>query len=1828
MNKHSDKSFLFELFSPKSKYQKNVRVFGLFLSLIFFSFSVFANSYSQSNWNSGVLNSESSCTAESGVWNGIECVATDGSNQTGWSAFAQKDDGINIINAGEDLELNHAIANSSSIISNPFNTADSSSAIELIKWNEILQPSTDIQIQIRTAPDDSSQPGVWSSWMGPDGTSNSFWDSSNTHDGKCSGIGAVICYYLPTQLTTAKNNQWFQIAITLNSSVADTATLSDFTIIYSTGRLGQWRFDGNAKDETSRARTAQLSSTAMFVVDDRGTALSTDGLDGYAKVSGYAELGVTTPYTYEGWFKINNGVTDGTLIHLSETSNGRGLCYSPVALVNEKLVASSFDGAAMNTITSTTEIIPEVWNHFANTWDPVNGLKLYLNGVLQGTSIQASLGTTSANMFLHFGFDDPEYTCLGNTGTYFFGLPYDIPVFHGELDEISVYNVALDAEVIASRTVLEDVPIPAVFNSDPVLKVLAGESYAYEILVSDVDLGDLIITGSTLPSWLTLTDYGNGYAVLSGTPAQTDMGLYEIELSVSDGVQTSHQTFQITVSYVEPSSYWKYDNDALDSGPNARNGTLYAGATFSSGIVGDALTLDGVDDRVHHGSNSYFAKNNSPYTHMGWINVAPGETVGNVLYIYYSTFCFVPISLVDGKLVATSKNSSGSTVLSSTTTLTEGNWYHYANTWDAVNGLRLYVNGVLEASTSQSTFVLSIFNHSLYVGYSSASTSCSGNTQSSFAGSLDELRFFKESLDADQIARYYDDTLNKKPTGTVSIDGDVVEKSTLYANTSLISDGNGLGALTYQWIRSGREIAGESNSSYVLTQDDVNHVIQLKVSFTDGSGYAESLGSALTLGVVNVNDLPTGTINIVGEHSQGQTIAAKVNLLDADGLGLFNYQWYKDGLIIAGENTNEYELKPEDVGSKFTVKVTYIDGYDTVESILSSESVTIANVNDLPEGEVTISGVLKEGYPLIASNNVTDIDGKGAVSYQWMRNGIDIADAIENIYTPDDLDVNQKMSVRITYIDGYGTSESVTSESTDVIANTNDLPTGKVLIVGTFKVGEMISLDERLIDADGLGEFRYSWRGSSSGSLGVTSNNYLIGESDVGTTLSVVISYIDGHGTLERYISPSSIVIIEGERNQAPVITAIQDVSLAMNTKINGIRFNVSDDKTPLSQLNVSAHSQDNLLILDNNIQISQTETGYELTLTPLHNAYGSLTIAVKASDGELTAKRHFVVTLSGKDTDKDGIPDLVDLDDDNDKIPDSYELANNMNPLDASDAALDSNKDGKSNLDNYLSSDEQDINAELNGTMPTITLPQDIFINARGLYTFVDLGQASAQDGLGNDIATFADQVGPFKPGAHIVRWTASDAAGNVVSAEQTVNVTPIVNFTTAQTVDEGSTVEIIAKLNGNAARYPVTIPYKISGTANNPDDHNLTEGNIIIQGGLEGSVSVDIVKDELRELIEESIIIEMGEPQNAIQGSMTKHTIHIVEYNIAPSVALSASQNDDVTNIVVVNDGTIIVSTDIDDPNREDTHSYNWSFTDNSLVDIDEFNETFSIDASMLDEGLHTVRLTVNDSGTPMESAIAELTLSVVNKRPSLSNTQDNDNDGPLDIIEGHGDDDGDRIPNYLDAIEDLHVIPLLQKTSTAYLVESLEGLNLRLGKTAFAAGDNGAGVTLAQFDKYSNVQFAIDNIENIGGYADLELHGIASKGDTAMLVVPQLSEIPQNAMLRILKPTGWDDYIVDDNNSLQSAPGNEGYCPSPGDESYNDGLTAGYWCVQIIIEDGGQNDADAEKNAVIQFSGGVGKQADNNVENVITETVSKASLLYLLLSSFVLFVWRRKL
>ena len=155
----------------------------------------------------------------------------------------------------------------------------------------------------------------------------------------------------------------------------------------------------------------------------------------------------------------------------------------------------------------------------------------------------------------------------------------------------------------------------------------------------------------------------------------------------------------------------------------------------------------------------------------------------------------------------------------------------------------------------------------------------------------------------------------------------------------------------------------------MLGQAQVGKAITVTASYTDGHGTAESVTSSASAAVANVNDAPTGSVTITGTATQGQTLTAANTLADVDGLGAISYQWKADGVAISGATASTLVLTQAQVGKAITVTASYTDGHGTAESVTSSASAAVANVNDAPTGSVTITGTATQGQTLTASQH-------------------------------------------------------------------------------------------------------------------------------------------------------------------------------------------------------------------------------------------------------------------------------------------------------------------------------------------------------------------------------------------------------------------------------------------------------------------------------------------------------------------------------------------------------------------------------------------------------------------------------------------------------------------------------------------------------------------------------------------------------------------------------------------------------------------------------------------------------------------------------------------
>jgi len=377
-------------------------------------------------------------------------------------------------------------------------------------------------------------------------------------------------------------------------------------------------------------------------------------------------------------------------------------------------------------------------------------------------------------------------------------------------------------------------------------------------------------------------------------------------------------------------------------------------------------------------------------------------------------------------------------------------------------------------------------------------------------------------------------SVNDSPTGSVTITGTATQNQTLTAANTL-ADVDGLGTIAYQWLANGKAISGATTSTLTLGQVQVGKTITVKAAYTDLLGTAESISSAATGAVVNVNDAPTGTVTITGNATQNQTLTAANTLADVDGLGTIAYQWLANGTAITGATASTLTLGQAQVGKTITVKAAYADLLGTAEIVSSAATGSVVNVNDTPTGTVTISGTATQNQTLTASNTLADVDGLGAIAYQWLADGTTITGATASTLTLAQAQVGKAITVQAGYTDLLGAAESVSSVATTVVANANDLPTGAVTITGTATQNKTLTASNTLADVDGLGTIAYQWLANGTAISGATAATLMLGQAQVGKTITVKAAYTDLLGTAESVSSTATLAVINV--NDAPTGT-------------------------------------------------------------------------------------------------------------------------------------------------------------------------------------------------------------------------------------------------------------------------------------------------------------------------------------------------------------------------------------------------------------------------------------------------------------------------------------------------------------------------------------------------------------------------------------------------------------------------------------------------------------------------------------------------------------------
>lgn len=581
-------------------------------------------------------------------------------------------------------------------------------------------------------------------------------------------------------------------------------------------------------------------------------------------------------------------------------------------------------------------------------------------------------------------------------------------------------------------------------------------------------------------------------------------------------------------------------------------------------------------------------------------------------------------------------------------------------------------------------------------------------------------------------------------------------------------------------------------------------------------------------------------------------------------------------------------------------------------------------------------------------------------------------------------------------------------------------------------------------------------------------------------------------------------------------------------------------------------------------------------------------------------------INAGQEDNDIDGQGDVCDSDDDNDGMSDTFETTHGLDPMNSADAGEDADGDGRTNLEEFQAGGDPNVD----DVGPAFGGVENITVDAIGYFTPVTLSVVTANDVAdGSRTVTIQGVVGTtgqadvekglFRPGLTVITYSAMDNSGNNSTLDQTVVVRPLANLLPNQVAVEGEVVRIGVSLNGEAPD-PVTFDYTVSGTAGSADYDVDDTGLPINAGGTSGEIVVTLHDDGVVEG-SETLVITMSNPQNAVLGNKTSHTVVINEGNLAPAVTLDVAQGVNAGPLIVQTGGPVrLTATASDLPG--DTFTYDWSQLHAFLTALNGTgggaSNTFEFDPMALEPGVYDVEVSVTDSGSPAATTLARLALNLQDSSPVLT-AIDSDGDGINDDVEGYRDADGNGIADYLDpfSVADTSLMPnQTGELPKVQLLQTDAGLKLRMGTVGLSTGATGALIGSRNIETYVNQlggssTLPKDTYRNVGGIFDFEVYGLPV-GEAANVVLPLSAGILLGAEYRKFDlQNGWFTFVTNANNSILSARSVNGVCPAPGHASYTQGLTPFNNCVQLTIQDGGPNDADGQANGVIHDPGGVG-------------------------------------
>ncbi|CAB5499133.1 hypothetical protein THERMOT_983 [Bathymodiolus thermophilus thioautotrophic gill symbiont] len=466
----------------------------------------------------------------------------------------------------------------------------------------------------------------------------------------------------------------------------------------------------------------------------------------------------------------------------------------------------------------------------------------------------------------------------------------------------------------------------------------------------------------------------------------------------------------------------------------------------------------------------------------------------------------------------------------------------------------------------------------------------------------------------------------------------------------------------------------------------------------------------------------------------------------------------------------------------------------------------------------------------------------------------------------------------------------------------------------------------------------------------------------------------------------------------------------------------------------------------------------------------------------------------------------------------------------------------------------------DLNDETPTaITLTGNRTI-AENTNTGTELGALSATDADANDTFTYTSSNAKFTIDNDKLKLNTTLDYENATSLNTTITVTDgnnhtfdkIFNFTVGDIDDTAPTNILLSNVNlikgqpantlvGTLSASDVDTNTPLTFTVNDTTNFKIVNGN-------------ELRANRSTTALGNTININITASDNTNDSAPQPFTIAITTtYIAAPVISqFSVTQGENKGPLISKDGGEVTVRA------SAGTGTYTWSSDDFSNTST---SKTFVFNPQSANIGTRTITLKVTAGNFSSERV---LKLKLVDTYPN-----------------GRTDTNGNGISDSKESGNSDNELPA--------------GTNKKItspGSTRILPsimGEDSGQLALDQLKQYRVANHLSDYTKDTlttGDIYDYIVEGLRATGDSTQVIIQLATLIPANAVLRQYSlATGWRNFVVDNNNSIQSKTNTSNICTDT-DGTWQTGLITGATCLKLTLKDGGENDADGNQaNGVVE-------------------------------------------